>query len=229
MAETIVCKKCQVEQPRTEYYEYVANGVRGLRKKCRSCWSQQQKVSYQRRRDREIREKYSRARLLVAARRQYVVEYLSMSPCAGCGEADIRVLEFHHRDPTEKHLEVSRMAQHAGALEAIVAEIAKCDVLCANCHRRTHSESYDSYRSRWLRGESLIPPGRYEGPQREYRAQRTSRLSDRTCTARTSRSSRSDPPAPDTRPTRELAAILAGPPEPTAAGPAASPAGPDPI
>ena len=56
-------------------------------------------------------------------------------PCLDCGRRfPFYVLQFDHRDPTEKRYTVSQMISHAGP-ETILAEVAKCDIVCANCHR----------------------------------------------------------------------------------------------
>lgn len=47
---------------------------------------------------------------------------------------DIRVLSFHHRDPRQKRFDVSQGANRRVGLKTLFEEIAKCDVLCANCH-----------------------------------------------------------------------------------------------
>jgi hypothetical protein len=58
--------------------------------------------------------------------------------CAKCGETHPYCLEFHHEDPKKKDRAVSH-AVHAGwSKERIIAEMAKCVVLCANCHRKLH-------------------------------------------------------------------------------------------
>ena len=61
-------------------------------------------------------------------------------PCMDCGvEYPSFVMDFDHRDPSEKRDDVARLV-HQGSLSKLLEEIAKCDVVCSNCHRiRTHS------------------------------------------------------------------------------------------
>jgi len=42
-------------------------------------------------------------------------------------------LEFHHLDPVEKRLGISAMGLTL-SLDAVRAEVAKCVLLCSNCH-----------------------------------------------------------------------------------------------
>jgi hypothetical protein len=64
-----------------------------------------------------------------------VYEYLSAHPCVDCGEADPVVLEFDHVRG-EKVRGIARMMSGTHSVKTIMAEIGKCDVRCANCHRR---------------------------------------------------------------------------------------------
>ena len=66
--------------------------------------------------------------------REYVWNYLSTHPCVECGENDPVVLEFHHRHGKDKA--VSEMVTGGYPASTIQGEIDKCDVLCANCHRK---------------------------------------------------------------------------------------------
>jgi len=72
-------------------------------------------------------------------RKDKVNEYKSARGCADCGITDHRVLDLHHRDDVEKLGEVSRLRTRRG-WDAVFAEMEKCDVLCANCHRIRHHE-----------------------------------------------------------------------------------------
>ena len=58
--------------------------------------------------------------------------------CALCPETHPAVLVFHHRDPNMKSFDMARNAWRKK--ERILEEIKKCDVLCANCHRKLHWE-----------------------------------------------------------------------------------------
>lgn len=71
-------------------------------------------------------------------RKQRAVAALGGS-CKGCGRRfPARVFEFHHLDASKKEFAIS-----AGGItrrwEKIEAELAKCVLLCANCHRETHA------------------------------------------------------------------------------------------
>lgn len=58
-----------------------------------------------------------------------------------CGESDPTVLDFHHRDPDDKHGDVGSWMRSGWSVARLKQEIAKCNVICANCHRRLHSDS----------------------------------------------------------------------------------------
>lgn len=73
-------------------------------------------------------------------------EYLLAHPCVDCRESDIRCLEFDHRDPSTKVCAVSKMISDQRAWPDILAEIEKCDVRCANCHRRRTAEQFNTLR-----------------------------------------------------------------------------------
>jgi hypothetical protein len=78
--------------------------------------------------------------------REYVYQYLSTHPCIQCGESDPVVLEFHHRGNKDKAVVV--MVAGGYPISRIQAEIDKCDVLCANCHRRVTMKERG-----WFRGK----------------------------------------------------------------------------
>lgn len=60
----------------------------------------------------------------------------------GCGETHPAALDFHHRDPASKKHKVSDLTSRIRSWQVIEDEIAKCDVVCANCHRKEHYREY---------------------------------------------------------------------------------------
>jgi len=68
--------------------------------------------------------------------RAYIADYLSKNPCIDCGETNPIVLEFDHRDTQEKTSTVSNLVRGRASLSKLTEEISKCDIRCANCHRK---------------------------------------------------------------------------------------------
>ena len=56
--------------------------------------------------------------------------------CKKCGERDPLLLQFHHRNPAEKSFRISAALTRPWGV--LLAEIAKCDVLCLSCHKAEH-------------------------------------------------------------------------------------------
>jgi len=73
-----------------------------------------------------------------ARNRAYVNGYKELHPCEVCGEARLICLDFHHDKPELKEFGMGDV--EGQSLARIAAEIAKCSVLCANCHRVKHAE-----------------------------------------------------------------------------------------
>ena len=58
--------------------------------------------------------------------------------CQKCGyNKCVAALEFHHVDPSQKDIEVSRIYKRSW--EALKVELGKCILVCANCHREIHA------------------------------------------------------------------------------------------
>lgn len=86
------------------------------------------------RRSREARYKRRKRRVT----RVKALEYLAEKGCCECGTHDPRVLEFDHIEPCDKEHAVSRLLcdGYSWGTEKLRAEIRKCRVICANCHRK---------------------------------------------------------------------------------------------
>ncbi len=52
------------------------------------------------------------------------------------------MLEFDHVEPRSKRLAMQDMVQHGYAWPAVLTELTKCEVRCANCHRMRTAEQF---------------------------------------------------------------------------------------
>ena len=126
-----VCIKCGQEKALDGFYR------RGKKHQgtCKTCVLAYQRHLYATSEKR--RGDINRANAEVIQRnREAVYAYLAEHPCVDCGEKDTVVLEFDHRDDAPKTDTISAMVRRAFSLTTIMKEISKCDVRCANCHRR---------------------------------------------------------------------------------------------
>lgn len=89
-------------------------------------------AQWRRRHPDKYREGYERSH----AEKKQILDDARKGGCIRCGEDDLACLDFHHRDPREKEGHLGHIRRFS--IERIKAEIAKCDVLCANCHRKHH-------------------------------------------------------------------------------------------
>jgi hypothetical protein len=88
----------------------------------------------------------------------WIYEYLSRARCTDCGLADPLVLEFDH--VSGKRRNVTAMAWTGYGIKSIEAEVAKCEVRCANCHRRKTSAERNTFRHR--RGALVDGPAKLD-------------------------------------------------------------------
>lgn len=71
-----------------------------------------------------------------AERSQIIRDIKRANVCARCGFADFRCLTFHHL--RDKEFEISEAPSMRISVERLMKEIAKCIILCANCHLIEH-------------------------------------------------------------------------------------------
>ena len=80
--------------------------------------------------------------------RKFIWEYLMDHPCVVCEQEDPIVLDFDHIDPRTKLGNVSTLAfRDRVSLRVLKAEIEKCVVMCAYCHRRKTAKEQGWYKS----------------------------------------------------------------------------------
>jgi hypothetical protein len=100
---------------------------------CRVCRSIYHHEHYAANKQRYIDQARERKQRLNRERTQFLLAYFAAHPCADCGESDPIVLEFDHLG--DKAFDIGSGFTYRN-WEAVLAEIAKCEVVCRNCHKR---------------------------------------------------------------------------------------------
>ncbi len=85
--------------------------------------------------------RYEWVKKSVDAKRKWVIELKESGRCFDCNEKYPHyVMDYDHRDPSTKKFGISA-GSFRESRKAIELEIAKCDLVCSNCHRqRTYEQ-----------------------------------------------------------------------------------------
>jgi len=138
--ETKTCPKCTKNKSILDFNKNISRKD-GLQNYCRECQKINDK-NFQPKRNSFVQQKRNNEKR--QKNRQYIIDYLKLNPCIDCFEKDVIVLEFDHRG--DKKMDVSTMVTRGYSLKKIKEEIEKCDVRCANCHRRKTAKQFKWYK-----------------------------------------------------------------------------------
>jgi len=72
-----------------------------------------------------------------------MMQFYKNHPCVDCGEKDPRVLDFDHLN--NKKYNVSSLLRREYSWDSILEEANKCEVRCANCHRKKTALDQNHY------------------------------------------------------------------------------------
>ena len=140
------CSRCDLWKP-LEDFPY-KNQPRGTRSSyCRDCCRIYGREHYRLNRSAYLEKARKRRMRYRSACQLYAYDYLIAHPCVDCGESDPVVLDFDHIDRAQKTREVAWFIRRQD-LAGLAAEIEKCEVRCANDHRRKTAR--DLGYARWL-------------------------------------------------------------------------------
>ncbi len=145
------CYTCKETKPLTGFNKNKSRKD-GLNSICRECSKARSRKYYTENTDKHKKETYKRKTLIIERNRTFVYEHLVNNSCVDCGESDPRVLEFDHTK--DKIHNISYMIQSGHSVENIENEIKKCEVRCANCHRRKTSIDFGWYTNRLFQKSS---------------------------------------------------------------------------
>ncbi|HSK73383.1 MAG TPA: hypothetical protein VK892_16925 [Pyrinomonadaceae bacterium] len=123
-----ICSKCKELKP-LEDFNFRNRAQNTHHSYCRECGKLLTRNHYK-----NNKPQYLKRNLKAYKKRRDFVREMKSRPCSDCGiQYPFYVMDFDHRlgELKEYHLnQVDRLT-----METLKREIAKCDVVCANCHR----------------------------------------------------------------------------------------------
>lgn len=131
-----ICSKCKLYK---NNFCKSSKNKDGLQSWCKDCVSKARLKRYYKNRQEERLKGNERNRLAYERNKKKAFAYLQSHPCVDCGETDPLVLEFDHRDPSTKVDVVSNLCKNYHNWNKVQQEIDKCDIRCANCHKKKTS------------------------------------------------------------------------------------------
>lgn len=136
------CSLCKEWKP-FDHFHQKKTSTDGYRSECKLCRKGQRKGQWYDQSPEQLERMYEiRDRNKEERRAMIYTEY--SKGCADCGELDPVVLEFDHVRG-EKKANIANLLC-SGGKETLRIELEKCDVVCANCHRRRTAK-----RRRWVK------------------------------------------------------------------------------
>lgn len=130
---TKICYKCKRELDLASFKTH-CNRPDGLQSDCISCQKEYRKEHYK-----KNKQKYlAKSKATVVRNVAWLREYKKTLKCEICCESHPACLQFHHIEPSLKDNNVSWLTRLGCSIKRLMEEIAKCRVLCANCHFKLH-------------------------------------------------------------------------------------------
>ncbi len=137
------CSRCGQLKPIGDFaWRRKAKGQRDTF--CRPCRSKYGKKHYAANRQRYIDQAQIQKQKLMLERTMYLIEFFETNVCVDCGEKDPVVLEFDHL--RDKSFAIGPQLSRR-SWQSILDEMEKCEVVCANCHRRRTARRRGSLRA----------------------------------------------------------------------------------
>jgi len=135
-----ICSRCKLEKNLSDFNKNKARSD-GYNTFCKDCNKNYQKQHYLLNKDTYKSDNINRRLEL----QQFAYDYLKEHSCVDCKESDPVVLDFDHI--SDKISAISVMTHNVVSVEKLKSEIAKCEVRCANCHRRKTAKDQNWYKN----------------------------------------------------------------------------------
>lgn len=127
------CPKCKEEKNLSEYRRD-KNSSSGFSAYCKVCFRAYQKSAYAEKYGARYKDQNTSRRHAALAR---IRDIKAQLVCQVCNESEPCTLCFHHIDDQSKDFDIG--GAHGLSWQKVVAELAKCTVVCHNCHSKIHS------------------------------------------------------------------------------------------
>ena len=132
MISTMKQKKCTDCGETKDVCEFNHKTKTQYSSKCKKCNKEYQKQYYVNNKDVVInRNKANRTSL-----QEWLSSYKQTLKCSICDETHPACLDFHHLK--DKEFNIADAIRLRYSIKRVKKEIEKCEVLCANCHRKLH-------------------------------------------------------------------------------------------
>lgn len=127
------CTSCRKSLPEEAFAWKLVDKRRHA--KCRSCHARYTKKHYADNKDAYLARSRKSNPRYAKALKEWVASLKDNKPCLDCGVAyRWWIMEFDHVRG-KKFRSISEMCQRVFAKSTIASEIAKCDLVCSNCHQ----------------------------------------------------------------------------------------------
>lgn len=131
------CSKCGLRKQLKDFYKRKT----GLRtgeyyEKCKECYKNRGRIYYHQNRKRQLELAKKRKQKYIKERKEFL-DNIKNKPCFDCGKKyPAWIMDFDHRDGRSKIATISFLVfRKLVKFDKIKEEIAKCDLVCSNCHR----------------------------------------------------------------------------------------------
>ena len=134
------CSCCHKLKPLSAFYKDCWNKKDGHNNNCIECQKE-------RARKKKVNNKHKTYRKEKRNGYAWVDMLKTAQGCADCKEHfynEPYILHYHHEKPKLKNDTIANMVKEGASHTKILVEIAKCIVLCGNCHARRHHTEINS-------------------------------------------------------------------------------------
>lgn len=137
------CSKCRALKIDIDFN--FKDKKKNIRKnQCKKCTRLVSSAAYNKNREYYLRYRNNRNRKLMKESMRFLYEYLCKNPCIDCGINNPVILQFDHIRG-KKRFSVCEMVRRRYSINAIITEITKCVVRCANCHAKKTAKERNYY------------------------------------------------------------------------------------